>query len=291
MNRFVADSFAENIQRLALGIEPIDAQRRLRIAHPVQVTFDSAPQGLPRSVIERHDSCLHVLRYFRLADDLVEMSIYDAGRRGPARQVGFPILPAGSVDLRFSDGARRYVPRRLSFPLLTAAAADAPPFTPGRRIRRPSLFPGAAYDTSETSTGLRARVLRGGRPMRWARVEARLPGNNVLVGRAHGDDRGEFLLLLGANASPLSDLENPLSVTVTVFGPNVVPAPASPDLPGLDPLWDLPLEIASAPGTPDPVSAGETLPAGYVSTPTSTRDVEFILGNLRSSGIADFIFS
>lgn len=291
MNVFVADRFAENIQRLALGIEPIDAQRRLRVAHPLQVTFDSAPQGLPaRPVIERHDTCLHVLRYFGREDDRVEMSIYDAGRRAPARNVGFPILPAGSIDLRFSDGARRYVPRRLRFPLLTATAADAQPFTPGRRIRRPALFPGAAYDVSETSTGMRGRVLRGGRLMRWARVEARLLGSNVLVGRAHGDDRGEFLLLLGTNASPLSDLENPLTIRVTVFGPNVAPTPSSPDLPERDPLWDAPLEIAPAPGAPDPVSAGETLPAGYVSMVTSTQDVEFILGKLRS-GIADFIFS
>ncbi|MGB7922208.1 MAG: hypothetical protein WCF57_03085, partial [Pyrinomonadaceae bacterium] len=116
MNKFVADSFAENIQRLALGIEPIDAQRRLRVAHPVQVTFDSAPQGLPRSVIERHDTCLHVLRYFGTADDRVEMSINHPGGRGPARNVGFRVVPPGSVDLRFSEGARRYVPRRLRFP-------------------------------------------------------------------------------------------------------------------------------------------------------------------------------
>jgi hypothetical protein len=290
MNTFVANRFAENIKRLALGLEPIDAQRRLRIAHRIEVTFDSAPQGLPRSVIERHDTCLHVLRYYGRTDDRVEMSIYPAGRREPARQVGFPILPAGSVDLRFFDHERRYVPRRLRFPLLTATAADAPPFRPGRRIRRPALFPGAAYDVSETATGLRGRVLRGGRPMRWARVEARLPGSNNLVGRAHGDDRGEFLLLLDAAASPLSDLENPLSINVRVFGPTVAPVPATPELPGLDPLWDLPLEIAAAPGAPDPVSAGETMPGNYQPLPVGGTNVDFILGKLRS-GIADFIFS
>ncbi|MGB7922043.1 MAG: hypothetical protein WCF57_02235, partial [Pyrinomonadaceae bacterium] len=158
------------------------------------------------------------------------------------------------------------------------------------RLRRPALFPGAAYDISETATGLRGRVMRDGKPMRWARVEARLPGSKVLVGRAHGDDRGEFLLLLGTNASPLSDLENPLTIRVTVFGPTVAPVPATPDLPGLDPLWDLPLEIAAAPGAPDPVSAGETMPANYEPKPLNGTDVDFILGKLRS-GIADFIFS
>jgi hypothetical protein len=252
MNEFLDGSFTENVQRLALGLEPIDAQRRARIAAPIEVTFDEVPLGLPRPPVERHPSCLHALRF----------------------------LPGvkTTVNLRFFDAARRFVPRRLSIPILTQAQAELHPYTD--RVRRPFLFPGAAYDVSETATGLRGRVVRGGAPMRWARVEATLPGSGLLVGRAHGDDRGEFLLLIGSSAIPVGDLVNPLSVNVTVFAPAAAPVPATPELPSLDPLWDLPLETASSPGSADPVSAGEQQPADY--TVTVTRAVDFFLGRLRS---------
>jgi hypothetical protein len=102
--------------------------------------------------------------------------------------------------------------------------------------------------------------------MRWARVEARLPGAGLLVGRAHGDDRGEFLLLIGAEASPVGDLNPPLQLEVTVRGPAVPPVPPTPDRPKIDPLWDLPLEQAALPGDPDPVSAGESQPSDYTAS-------------------------
>ena len=259
MNQFLSSPFVENVQRLALGLEPIDAGRRTRIAHPIEITFDKAPLGLPSFAIERHRSCLHALRYQ-------------------------PDLATNQVDLRFFDATRRFVPRRLRIPVLTVAAAESQPFT--FRVRRPVLFPGAAYDTSETATGLRGRVLRNNQPMRWARIEAALPGSGLVVGRAHGDDRGEFLLLIDSTASTIGDLENPLAINVTVSGPGIVPSPSSPELPGLDPLWDLPLEVTSAPGASDPVSAGETLPPNY--TATNARLVDFILGKLRS-GAGDFV--
>lgn len=252
MNQFLDSRFAENVQRLALGIEPLDSQRRTRIAHPINITFDEVPLGLPRPPVERHPSCLHALRF--------------------QPGVGTP------VNLRLYDAERRFVPRRLRIPLLTQPQAEAQPFT--SRVRRPVLFPGAAYDVSETATGLRGRVTRGARPMRWSRVEARLPGSGFLVGRAHGDDRGEFLLLISSNAISVGDLVNPLPVNVTVFAPVVPPAPATPELPSLDPLWDLPLEEASLPGAADPVTAGEQHPANY--TTSVTRTVDFILGRLRS---------
>ena len=252
MNEFLDSSFVENVQRLALGLEPIDAQCRTRIAHPIEITFDEVPLGLPRPPVERHPSCLHALRF----------------------QPGVKT----TVNLRLFDNARRFVPRRLSIPILTQTQADLSAYTD--RVRRPFLFPGAAYDVSDTATGLRGRVVRGGLPMRWSRVEATLPGSGVLVGRGHGDDRGEFLLLISSAAIPVGDLVNPLSINVTVFAPAAVPAPATPELPSLDPLWDLPLETASTPGAADPVTAGEQQPGDY--TVKVTRTVDFILGRLRS---------
>jgi len=165
------------------------------------------------------------------------------------------------------------VPRRLRFPILGQAAAETRP--PRFRVRRPVLFPGAAYDVSSGATGLRGRVLRAGKPMRWARVEARLPAAGTLVGRAHGDDRGEFLLLIGSEASPVGDVVPPLEIEVTVFGPAAPPVPPDADRPKIDPLWDLPLEQTAAPGDPDPVAEGEAQPAGYTATTTQTIDLEF----------------
>lgn len=291
MNAFVESRFTEKLTRVALGLEPLDSERRTRIAHPVAVTFDVAPPGRERPPVERHDSCLHVLRYYESSEDRVEMNISVAKGKHGTRRVGFPILPSSSIALRFDDPARRFVARRFSFPLLTATAADATPFNPGLRIRRPVLFPGAAYDVSGAATGLRGRVLRDGEPVRWARVEATIPGTTINVGRAHGDDRGEFLLLLAPGASPLDDLEDDkLEISVTAFAPALPPVPADPSVPELDPLWDLPLEEAAPPGQPDPVSAGEIIPPGYVSTLTSTLIVEFVLGKLQS-GIDPFVIS
>ena len=252
MNEFLDNRFAENVQRLALGLEPLDSERRTRIAHAIEITLDAAPPGPARPVIERHSSCLHALRF----------------------QPGVK----NKVNLRLFDSARRFVPRRLSVPLLTQPQAEAVDYT--NRVRRPVLFPGAAYDVSETATGLRGRVIRNGKVMRWARVEARLPISGVLVGRAHGDDRGEFLLLIGSGAIPVGALVNPLPIVVRVFGPDVIPVPPTPDLPALDPLWDLPLEKPPAPGAADTVSSGEDLPDNY--TASVTRTVNFVLGRLRS---------
>lgn len=247
MNEFLPNRFSENIKRLALGLEPIDAELRLRVAHRIEVTFDTAPLQLPRPPIDHHRTSLHVVLYH-------------------------PKLTS-PVDLRFFDEARRFVPRRLRIPILTRTVAETRP--PAHRVRRPVLFPGAGYDVSTGATGLRGRVLRGGQPMRWARVEARLPGTGLLVGRAHGDDRGEFLLLIGAEASPVGDLNPPLRVEVTVLGPAVPPVPPTPDRPNIDPLWDLPLEQAAVPGGADPVSAGESQPPNYTASIAQSVDLEY----------------
>jgi hypothetical protein len=256
MNEFLDPSFVEIIHRLALGLEPIDAARGGRVPHPVRVFFEEELRRLPRPPVERHDSCLHALRY----------------------QAGVE----GRVRLRFQEEHRRYVPRLISYPILTLPQADALPYP--NRVRRPRLFPGAAYDLAFPGTGMRGRAVRNDRPLRWVRVVARLTGNGSVVGRAQGDDRGEFLLLIEPAASPVGDLVNPLTLRVEVSAPAVLPAPASPDLPALDPFWDLPLEEAQAlnPADPevDPVSAGETLPQDY--TATVARNVDFTLGRIHS---------
>jgi hypothetical protein len=160
-----------------------------------------------------------------------------------------------------------------------------------RRVRRPAFFPGAAYDFNPTSTGLRGRAMRGGKPMRWARIVATLDGTSVVVGRAHGDDRGEFLLLINSSDTTGSATPNPLRIQVSVVGPAAAPVPPAGDPDALDPLWDLPLEIMAAPGVNDPVATGEQLPnqpPAQNYTATVTRVVEFTLGKCLS-GLEDFV--
>lgn len=214
-----------------------------------------AVEGLLPPRFERHDSRRHALRV----------------------QPGL----AEEIDLRIDERRRRYVPRRLRLDLAVLP-----------QTRRPALFPGAGYDYVPRTTGLRGRVTRAGEPLRWARVEARLPGTDTLVGRAHGDDRGEFLLLIAPEAAPFAELTDPLQVAVSVFGPATAPVPDPPGIELEDPYWDLPLEPLAAPGGPDPIADGETLPAGYVATDDSPRVIAFRLGRTLSSrdGIADFEF-
>ena len=272
MNAFLPALFDERIERLILGIEPVDAQRGSRIAHPIDLrrdgvpyldgsvpieTFDGTPDPLGYlSVVPRHNSCRHAI-------------VYPPGLKSP-------------IGIRLFDRERRFVPRRLSYPVPADVTLAGPP----SRIRRPALFPGAAYDVSPTATGLRGRITwkqaaANEVPVRWARVRASIGGQ--IVGWAHGDDRGEFLLMLDNDAGGLGDLPAPLAATVTVFGPAApVPIPAD------DPLGDLPLEALAA--DPDDVSDGRKLPPGYAATAHSTRSVTFELGTLLT-GQPKFFFN
>jgi hypothetical protein len=262
VNEFLSSRFVERVERLILGIEPTDAQRRMRIAHPIAVVLDrpsfapapsswetalgmSDPIGA-RYPVRRHDSCRHALV--------------------------FPPDMQSPIAIRMYDRERRFVPRRISYPL----PADIRVASPPSRVRRPALFPGAAYDVGQIATGIRGRVTWSQSPVnevpaRWVRVEAVI--NGQVVGRAAGDDRGEFLLLLRSEAGGLGDLPVPLIAQVTVFGP---PAPIAPVAD--DPFADLPLEVLLA--DPDTISPGENLPVGYASTALSSRPVTFELGRL-----------
>lgn len=258
MNEILPARFSEFVKRLALGLEPVDAGLGSRLPQAIQVTFDSDPLRLPRPSLDRHHSCRHVL-------------LFDPSF-------------TNQVDLRFVDDTRRFVPRRLRIPLRPQAQADAKPYSD--RVRRPAMFPGAAYDVTSLATGLRGRVLRGGAPMRWARAVAVEPGTNNAVARAHGDDRGEFLLLVGSGAAPVTETDTSLTFDVQVWGPQNVPVPVPPRLPEVDPLWDLPLEKPLSLGNPDPVDpvdpmfAGLTQPDTYVLVVTVT--VSFLLGRVIS---------
>src|SRR5690606_9630870 len=122
--------------------------RRMRIGTPLQVTRDGIPHptlshlagpGVNRwhqpnvlEVIERHDSCRHVLL---LRDGIAE-----------------------SVSIRITEGWQRFVPRRIGIEL-------PDPIGRGRAVR-PALFPGAMYGVPAGAVGMRGRIERDGAPMR-----------------------------------------------------------------------------------------------------------------------------
>lgn len=250
MNVVLDARYAETLQRLALGVEPRDALRNARVLHPLQVALENGPPG---ARLERHASALFALRW-------------QAGQ-------------TASLDYRLDDPTRRYVPRRLRVPVLTAADFAADPMHTPLFASRPGLFPGAAYDLSPTATGLRGRVLRAGQPLRWARITVTRPAGTAVLARAHGDDRGDFVLLLPASVRS-GELVESMSLRVHVFGPAAAPVPADPGVTA-DPLWDLPVEPVPLPPATDEVTPGLALPPGYVEL--LAQNVDFPLGRMRST--------
>jgi len=172
VNRFLSSRYSEALHRLAIGLEIVDYCKATRIASRIAVSVDASA---PRPDFRRHNSCVHAL-------------VYSANVRSP-------------VELRLVDDTRRFVPRRLRLPIATEEEVSQgdPPTSPvpaARRTWRPVLFPGAAYDVSSSATGLRGRAEVDGKPLRWTWVVARLQSTGEVVGRAQGDDRGEFLLVV-----------------------------------------------------------------------------------------------
>ena len=113
---------------------------------------------------------------------------------------------------------------------------------------------------------VRGRVTWAGRPVRWARLVATDAGD-AIVGWAHGDEHGEFLLLVTDLGTVVPPPPNALDISLTVQIPD--PTTAAAVDPG-DPVADLVVEpIARALTQPDPgspaheVLLGRAAPAGY----------------------------
>ena len=274
MNQLLSERFSESLHSLALGIEPIDAAREQPMLSPVMLTHDDAPFGNRRQAFERHDSNRHALRY-------------DAYYAAQARTVTFRLFDQAQALYSPEADRRRFVPRRLQIQLPSLVNAAAAAAAPSRGCR-PLLFPAAAYPVSQMVTGLRAHVMRAAfgprpeRPARWARVLATVPQTqavlalSTIVGRAMCDERGEFLLLIRHHPSALG-VGSTLQVRVRVFAP-VEAVPPNVSLPGIDPLWDLPIEAPLSLADNDAVLRGEALPAGY--TAVNDRLIDLPLGRL-----------
>jgi hypothetical protein len=260
MNELLASRYSEVVHRLAAGIEPIDAIGGGRAGTTARVSLEY-PHALAGARPLAH-----------------------AGGRWSIRYV--PKLP-DHVDIRIEDAARHFVPRRLRLPIVDEATVRAHEtagdvILASQRTWRPALFPGAAYPVAASATGIRGRVHRLGGAARWARVEASVGGE--VLWRAHGDDRGEFLLVVGPNPHAAAELPEVLTITLAVFAalPPAVPPAAGPD----DPLWDLPLQTVMPPGPDDAVSSGVTLPPGFDAA-TFSGEVNLVPGRI-TTGLAPF---
>ncbi|QEU96643.1 hypothetical protein [Streptomyces kanamyceticus] len=198
------------------------------------------------------------------------------------------------ADLRITDAARRLVPRRLRIPLWSQddAAADEQvppgPHLPAlSRTLRVWLAPGSAGGPGPGFTVIRGRVAHGSVPVRWPRIAALGPGG-IVVGRAHGDERGEFLLpVTGVGTMPPPVLSRiRVDLLVHARGPGGPPPPTEREL-ALDPLADLPQESvprSSSPPLPadldNPLLRGAAPPPGYVPSTAPVSSVDVPVGDL-----------
>ncbi len=257
------------LHRLALGVETLDAVTGRATGTPVRVG---------REVPHRSDRHRPPGRG-RPLDPLLQRADMPLESSGTGRHLLLHTLrrstPGESAVVRIDDPWRRYVPRRLEVPLWTRteveAAEAAGDHIPVRsRLLRPSLWPGSAYLLPSGATGLRGIVYGAVGALPWPRVEAHLDATGALVGRAHGDERGEFLLVVSyLGVRDLNTPAPPVAVRISVFGPGSAPEPADP---GKDPLARLAVErVPRTPDRPPPVDAaldtplmrGETPPQGY----------------------------
>jgi hypothetical protein len=235
--------------RLALGVEPLDGVRRAGLVRPIIVEVEG---GEAPGMMLRHASGRHVLL-------------------GPERL-------GESVDLRLYDHRRGWVPRRLRVPLPSAEDTSV-----ARRRREPVLFPGVSWDLVGGTTALRGRVRRDGQPVRWAWLELREADEEPVLMRTRADDRGEFLLVLNSDTVVRPELwSSTLSLELRVSGRTDISPPAPDEH---DPLWDLPLERLSPPGTPDPTAAGAPteLPDGW--GPLGDASIELTIGRTVSRSL------
>jgi hypothetical protein len=183
------------IHRLALGVECFDALHGRLVLTPVRVGRQVDSRYL-RTPLDPAWPCLNL------------------ERSGPARFKLRQVPSIGSsLIVRFDDPQRRYVPRRFivhSWPASALDESSAQPYVPVRsRVLRSWLWPGSAYPFPRGTTMVRGRVTHNTKPVRWARLTAWGPTDEV-AGRAHADDRGEFVLVI------TNPGQNPVEATIPV---------------------------------------------------------------------------
>jgi hypothetical protein len=275
-------------KRLLMGIAPVDAISQQDLRFPVRVDLEtisphlsalndgeyshrqyamtSAPKGF-----SRHPSGRYSLHYFPTASDQAQIRIYDLHRRYVPRRLLMPLVTIEEILLAEQNQVQNYLNQRIAHPL---------------------LYPGAAYPIHTRATGLRGRILQNDIPVRWAFIEARSGTDfNLVVARAKGDDRGEFLLQIPPSAVPDISLSESFTFDLLIWARPQPLVPVPVDVASIDPYWDAPIEIVTGQLPNDSVSSGVAIPGDYVQSQT-LESVNFELSKmLNSHEVDDIVFN
>ena len=252
VNQYLPAAYIETVWRLAAGIDPVSALGGGRAAARRPGRARAGPQAAPGAGRRRGDRQLpggHRPAGRRPATAA-------AASRSPTRCPG----SASPVAVRLYDTGRRYVPRRLRLPVPAEAAvvaqeqaaesspvaADPEPGVPPGAVsrartaaRRPAPPPSAAGCSAPTAAPPAGRASR-----------PPTPTTATPVGWAHGDDRGEFLLVLTSSDAGLFTPGSALARSRSPISARPVPATIdSPAESQADPLWDLEVETLPPPGS------------------------------------------
>lgn len=286
--------------RLALGVQWVDAVSQLSVSNGwisdlKTIGTRSCPQRL-----DVHPRGRHALRAAGRLARLLALAAADKIAMPPPTvaddQTNFVLRAYGRRSARVDgyttgNDTRRYVPRRLS---LTPVQTDGVPTIQADNIRNAWAWPGSAYPLASKVSALRGCVRRGAnednaKSVAWPRIAVTQPGQGppdfateVKLGFGHGDDRGEFLAVLGPDSVPGGVVLPPtITLRIWVFLP-------PPDLfdPG-DPLASLPLEIAGTAPISDALR-GTAVPDGYLQQ--SSFDVIVAPGTVVTIDKAKLLF-
>ncbi|MCG2593178.1 hypothetical protein LZ009_10340 [Ramlibacter sp. XY19] len=287
--------------RLALGIEWFDALAASAVGKDWATELRAVGVRPLLQAFQFHPRGRHALRHAGRLASLLARGAADklaVPPAGPEQDPTNLVTRAyGLADLRATQYAtgndpRHYVPRRLS---LTPVQAGGLPSAGAVNVRQAWVWPGAAYPLPTKASAVRGCVRRGAslavaRPVAWTRVVFTRPGpapanfnTETRLGHAHGDDRGEFLGVLGPNAvTGGAALPASIALNAWIFVP-----PAAPAFDAADPLASLPLEVAGTAVLND-VLRGTATPAGYVRH--GPIAVTLPLGQVVAIADADLLF-
>ena len=287
--------------RLALGIEWFDALEAGAVGKGWATELRAVGTRPLEQFFQFHPRGRHALRHAGRLARLLARGAADKVATPPATPAqdptNFVLRAFGQADqhaMQYStaNDPRRYVPRRLA---LTPVQTDGVPSASAVNIRQGWLWPGTAYPLPTQASAVRGCVRRGASlavatPVAWARAVFTRPGplpanfaTETRLGHAHGDDRGEFLAVLGPNAvTGGAALPATIALNAWIF----LPPPAPPYDPA-DPLASLPLEVAGTALLND-VLRGTEVPAGYVRR--GPIPVTLPLGKVVGIADADLLF-
>lgn len=286
--------------RLAMGIQWLDALSQLNAAGPW--TSDLEAIGLRPCPLrfDAHPQSRHALRAAGRLAKLLTVAAADKVTTPPATvdvdQTNFVLRAFARKNSRVekyatSNDPRQFVPRRLS---LTPLQIKGVPTASVANIRNAWLWPGSVYPLAANVTAIRGRVRKGpsealAKTVAWPRAVITRPGGGLpnfatetKLGFAHGDDRGEFLAVLGAGAVP-GGAALPPTITLRVW----VFIPPAETFDAADPLASLPLEVASTDAIND-VLRGTQMPGAYVRT--NSIDVTLAPGSIFTMDEAQLLF-